>query len=103
MRAGTLVRVATVSFEQPMEDLNENAPGNPTIRHFLTDAITMNNESNPADAIGFALNAMSSPEARLEALRRLAESKRLNIAKTPDAQLQTWGLSRQQVEQAVRP
>jgi hypothetical protein len=71
--------------------------------HFLTDVITMSNESNPADAFGFALNAMSSPEVRLEALRRLAESKRLDIAKTPDAQLQTWGLNRQQVEQAVGP
>lgn len=68
---------------------------------FLGDVVTMSNASNPAIGFGFALNAMSSSEARLDVLRRLAERGRLEIAKIPDAQFQTWGLDRQQVEQAA--
>lgn len=65
---------------------------------FLDDVVTMGNFINPTVEIGYALTQMSSPERRLYTLQQLGH--RLDAEKIPDTQLQQWGLTRQQVEQA---
>lgn len=68
---------------------------------FLGDVLMMNHLANPADWFGYALTQMSSPSARLEILQRLGKADRLvNAENIPDALLQQWGITRQQVEQA---
>jgi hypothetical protein len=69
---------------------------------FLGDAITLSFVDDPVGHFGYVFTLMSSPAARLDALRRLAEKDKLDAAKIPDTQLQTWGLTRQQVEQVAR-
>ncbi|MBC7979470.1 MAG: hypothetical protein H7Y36_02795 [Armatimonadetes bacterium] len=52
---------------------------------------------------GAVLNAMSSPEARLEVFRDLVDNGRFpDLAKITDYQLQNWGIARQQLE-AIAP
>lgn len=68
---------------------------------FLGDVLMMNHLANPLAHFGFALTQQSSPEARLKTLQRLGKADRLVDAENiPDSQLQLWGLTRQQVEQA---
>lgn len=68
---------------------------------FLGDVVMMNHLANPVAHYGYALTQMSSPTARLETLQRLGEANKLVDAESiPDAHLQQWGLTREQVEQA---
>lgn len=67
---------------------------------FLGDLVTMHPFADPTVRLSNALNQMSTPEARLGILQTLGTSRKLDAAKIPDAQLQQWGLTRQQVEQA---
>lgn len=66
---------------------------------FLADMVTTSRYAYPIDPFGYALTQMSTPAARLDTLQRLGKSNKLDAAKIPDAQLQQWGLTRQQVEQ----
>jgi hypothetical protein len=70
---------------------------------FLADMVTTSRYSEPMNTFGYALTQMSSPEARLETLQRLRKADRLDAVKIPDAQLQQWGLTRQQVGQLQPP
>jgi hypothetical protein len=71
---------------------------------FLGDVMMMNYLANPVDHYGYALNQMSSPTARLEIFQRLGKVDRLvNAENIPDAQLQQWGITRQQVEELLQP
>jgi len=69
---------------------------------FLGDMLTTSPYSDPMAEVGFTLNQMSTPAARLEALQQLRNNNRLYPAKISDTQLQQWGLTRQQVEQAAQ-
>lgn len=67
---------------------------------FLGDVVKASFWEDAAREHRDALTQMSTPEARLETLRQLGQINKLNAAEIPDAQLQQWGLTRQQVEQA---
>ncbi|MES2921181.1 MAG: hypothetical protein V4819_06535 [Verrucomicrobiota bacterium] len=68
---------------------------------FLGDVVMMNHLANPVAHYGYALTQMSSPTARLETFQRLGKANKLFDAENiPDTQLQQWGITRQQVEQA---
>jgi hypothetical protein len=66
---------------------------------FLGDVVTTSCMNDTIAAFGYAITQQSSPSARLETLQQLTNKNRLTAAKIPDAQLQQWGLTRQQVEQ----
>jgi hypothetical protein len=77
---------------------------------FLGDVMTASRPHDPAVDFNLALTQISSPAARLETLRQLVinshltgNNSHMRAANIPAAQLQQWGLTRQQVEQAQAP
>ncbi len=68
---------------------------------FLGDVMMINSLNNPIALFGKALTQMSTPEARLATLQRLGKEGRMAAADIADPQLQQWGLTREQVEQAA--
>ncbi len=69
---------------------------------FLSDVMTIMRGTRGEIAIEFiyVLSQMSTPAVRMETFRQLGKNSLLRVAKIPDAQLQQWGLTRQQIEQA---
>jgi hypothetical protein len=69
---------------------------------FLSEVVQVN--WNGLDRnYGFALTGLSSPQARLETLRKLsADNHQPNIGGISDAQFQTWGITRTEVEQIFK-
>ena len=69
----------------------------------LSDAFASLRYSDPLERFGFAITGMSSPEARLEALRNFrAKAGYIIDTNVPDTQLQQWGITRQQMTEALR-
>ena len=69
---------------------------------FLSDVARVNWNALDRD-YGFALSGLSSPQARLEVFRKLAANQHVpNLKAIGDAQFQTWGISRAEVEQIFK-
>ncbi len=70
---------------------------------FLTDVILTN--QNPLSSRNrFAISGLSTPQARLAAFQKIGARNRVtDLEEIDDAQFQGWGITRQQVEQIVKP
>jgi hypothetical protein len=100
----TLIR--TLTFNAANTAINSIAQAMPDIAsrdHFICDVMAMSPWDNPAGVYSDTLTLMSTPAVRLETLRELGKSNKLDAAEIPDAHLQQWGLTRQQVEQLQSP
>lgn len=69
---------------------------------FLGDVVALNYGDNPLSDLGYAINQMSTPTVRLDAMQRLATRRRLDTSRISDAQIKAWSLTREQMEQAAR-
>ncbi|RYD19263.1 MAG: hypothetical protein EOP88_19635 [Verrucomicrobiaceae bacterium] len=72
---------------------------------FLHDVFVAKSEG-VVEASAFALTGMSSPEARLAALRAMAAKyksvdENVEMGEVTDEQLQAWGITREQAEKAI--
>lgn len=72
---------------------------------FLHDVFVAKSEG-VVEASAFALNSMSSPEARLAALRAMAAKYKsadetVEMGEVTDEQLQAWGITREDAEKAI--
>ena len=71
---------------------------------FLSDFFATTRHSDPLDRFSFVISGMSSPETRLDALRNFRETAGYIIdTNVPDTQLQEWGISRDQLNETLRP
>ena len=69
---------------------------------FLTEILVTNRFGDSAHNYEYVLGGLSSPEARLKAFQQMAEKHNTpRIEGISDAQLQTWGVTREQVRQAL--
>lgn len=69
---------------------------------FFTDVLVMNQYSEPVTQLGFAFQALSSPQARLDAIREIsAAGREMNLQKTDAAGFEAWGFTRGQAEQMI--
>ena len=71
---------------------------------FLSDVFAATRFSDPLERLSFLISGMSSPEARLDAMRNFTEKAGYHIeTNVPDTRLQEWGISRQQLNESLRP
>jgi hypothetical protein len=77
-------------------------PDEATADAFLSEVLAANPYGNSLEKHSFVISALSSPAARLEAFQAMKSKHRApKIEKISDAQLQAWGITRQQAEQAI--
>lgn len=68
---------------------------------FLMEALAKNTTRRPLEQYANAINALSSPGARLQAFQTMKTTHRqLDFTEISDAQFEAWGITRQQAEQA---
>ena len=99
---GQTLRTLSDRKASTINSIAQAMPDTTSRDRFLGDILTTSPYSDPMAEVGFTLNQMSTPAARLEALQQLRNNNRLYPAKISDTQLQQWGLTRQQVEQAAQ-
>lgn len=67
---------------------------------FLAEIAVLSSRRYPRSRYDFALSTMSSPQARLEAFQKMKDTNQhIDFSDTNDAKLQSWGVTRAQVEQ----
>jgi hypothetical protein len=96
--------LVSIDVEDLMPRVNSIASAMPDARTadaFLSDVFVAESEG-VVEASAFALNSMSSPDARLDALRAMAaKHENVEVGEVTDEQLQAWGITRQQAEKAI--
>ncbi|HVJ45146.1 MAG TPA: hypothetical protein VM511_02095, partial [Luteolibacter sp.] len=69
---------------------------------FYIDVMKFNQYGDLLERYDFALNKMSSPEARLQAFEEIGSEKYTDLSKTTDSQFQAWGITREQAAAALK-
>lgn len=71
---------------------------------FLTEAIMAISALTNLEGYAFAVSGLSSPQARLDAFQKIPPNNGIpDIYKIDDAQLNAWGITRQQMSQSFAP
>jgi len=69
---------------------------------FLTDVLVTNQYTEPVAQLGFAFQGLSSPQARLDAIREIsAAGRKMDLQKVDAAGFEAWGFTRGQAEQMI--
>lgn len=69
---------------------------------FYIDVMKFNQYGDLLERYDFAMNKMSSPEARLQAIEEIQTEKYTDLTKIPDSTLQDWGITREQAMEAMK-
>jgi hypothetical protein len=99
----SLTRSTLASLPITINSIAQAMPDTVSRDRFLGEAVRMSYQYNAWVDFNSNLTLMSTPAVRLETLRQLGTTVLSRFAKIPDAQLQQWGFTRQQLEQLQAP
>jgi hypothetical protein len=95
---------STEGFAGRIDMIADAMPDGAARDRFLSDVFAAAHYSDPLERLAFVISGMSSAEARLDAMRNFTEKAGYFIeTNVPDTQLKEWGISREQLNETLRP